>query len=568
MAVITWLGGYSGAEVDWNTPENWSPNTVPTASDTVTINAGLDYYPDILDSFTLTGLTINFGGNLYIEPNGDLTVTGAGSNAGTVIMNGGNLTVNGTFTNTGSLEGSGHLTADIANTGGQIWCEIGGTLIVTGAVTGGTLRIGPSTIDNLVIQSTSTVDSVSFDDLAAGVGTLTVDIGATLTDGGLLNVGSNTLVLNGTLIDAAGVTLAGGDIKGSGGVDSATAISGNGAVDIGIIGGSVTASGGTLTLTGLVGTGGQPAVLALNSGATLVLTGNGAVTASTLTFTSGTNSIFEDTATSMVNVSIGTIIGFSGTDRIHLQAFNSGDTISRDTVNHTITIASFDAAFSQTFHFASTVDVASIQLQESGGVDQLVICFMPGTMIRTPKGEAAVETLKRGDLVMTTDGEAKPVCWIGRQTVAAIFADPQRSYPIRVKASALADGVPSRDVLLSPDHALLVDNVLIQAVALVNGASIVRETRVPPVFVYYHVELEDHSLILAENTPAETFVDNVDRLNFDNWAEHEALYPEGKPIVELPIPRAKGRRQVPMQIRAALDARAQIIGAGEVLAVA
>jgi hypothetical protein len=53
-----------------------------------------------------------------------------------------------------------------------------------------------------------------------------------------------------------------------------------------------------------------------------------------------------------------------------------------------------------------------------------------------------------------------------------------------------------------------------------NGTSIVRETDVPEVFTYYHVEVDDHSLILAENTPSETFVDNVDRLNFDNWAEH------------------------------------------------
>ena len=51
-------------------------------------------------------------------------------------------------------------------------------------------------------------------------------------------------------------------------------------------------------------------------------------------------------------------------------------------------------------------------------------------------------------------------------------------------------------------------------------------------------------LILAENTPAATFVDQVDRLNFDNWAEHEALYRDGKPINELPYPRAKSHRQV------------------------
>ena len=57
-------------------------------------------------------------------------------------------------------------------------------------------------------------------------------------------------------------------------------------------------------------------------------------------------------------------------------------------------------------------------------------------------------------------------------------------------------------------------------------------------------------MILAENTPAATFVDHVDRLNFDNWAEHEALYPDGKPINELPYPRAKSHRQVPMRTRA------------------
>jgi hypothetical protein len=125
----------------------------------------------------------------------------------------------------------------------------------------------------------------------------------------------------------------------------------------------------------------------------------------------------------------------------------------------------------------------------------------------------------------------------------------------------MGENVPSRDLLLSPDHALLVGGVLFHAGALVNGTSILRETHVPPTWVYYHVELEDHSLILAENTPAETFVDNVERRNFDNWAEHEALYPDGKPISELPYPRAKGGRQVPPRIRALLAERAVLIGA-------
>jgi Hint domain len=187
------------------------------------------------------------------------------------------------------------------------------------------------------------------------------------------------------------------------------------------------------------------------------------------------------------------------------------------------------------------------------------VCFMPGTMVRTPDGEVAVETLKRGDLVTTTDGRAKIVSWIGRQTVSMRFADPLRVLPIRIKAGALGENVPSRDLLISPDHAILVGEILIQAGALVNGLSIVRETEVPQTFTYFHVELEDHSLILAENTAAETFVDNVDRLAFDNWQEHEALYPEGKPIIEMPYPRAKAHRQVPPAIRERLACRASVL---------
>lgn len=198
----------------------------------------------------------------------------------------------------------------------------------------------------------------------------------------------------------------------------------------------------------------------------------------------------------------------------------------------------------------------------------LVICFAAGTKIATPEGERAVETLQRGDLVQTLGGRAMPVTWLGRQTVSTRFANPQRVLPIRIRAGALGDNVPCRDLLVSPDHALLVDDVLIQAAALVNGTSIERETNVPETFVYYHVEVDDHSLIFAENTPAETFVDNVDRLHFDNWAEHEAFYPNGKVINELPHPRAKSYRQVPLHIRESLAERALAIGCTSMMAVA
>lgn len=200
----------------------------------------------------------------------------------------------------------------------------------------------------------------------------------------------------------------------------------------------------------------------------------------------------------------------------------------------------------------------------SGVVD---ICFMAGTHIATPTGEAPVETLKIGDFVCTADGRVVPVRWIGRQTVAPKFAKEGR-LPVRIRASALADNVPCRDLVASADHALLVDGLLVHAGALVNGTSIVREENVPAIFTYYHIEVDDHSLILAENTPAETFIDNVDRMNFDNWREYQELYPEARMIVEMPYVRAKAYRQVPQSTRVRLAERALLMSGQPVASAA
>jgi len=192
-------------------------------------------------------------------------------------------------------------------------------------------------------------------------------------------------------------------------------------------------------------------------------------------------------------------------------------------------------------------------------------CFMAGTMISTPSGDVAVEALKAGDLVTLNDGHAGPISWLGRRTVSTVFADSLRVNPVLIKANALDEGVPVRDLRLSPDHALLVDGVLVQAGALVNDVSILRETDVPATFVYYHVEVADHSLILAENTPAETFIDNADRMAFDNWNEHN-----GNAVgAEMNLPRAKAARQVPQATRARLLARgAELCGTPDIVIAA
>jgi hypothetical protein len=222
---------------------------------------------------------------------------------------------------------------------------------------------------------------------------------------------------------------------------------------------------------------------------------------------------------------------------------------------------------------SSNGGIATSGITLEGGVNNAagevavdLLCYCAGTRIATPTGERPVECFLPGDVVLTSDGRAVPVRWVGVQTVSTRFADPLRALPIRIKAGALGENIPSRDLRVSPDHGLFLDGVLYHASALVNGSSIVREYDAPEILSYYHLETDAHELILAESALAETFVDNVDRLAFDNWAEHEALYPRGKPIDELSYPRAKAHRQVPMATRAWLAERAAVLGATASLA--
>jgi len=139
----------------------------------------------------------------------------------------------------------------------------------------------------------------------------------------------------------------------------------------------------------------------------------------------------------------------------------------------------------------------------------LVPCFMAGTRIATPAGEVTVEALRPGDRVLTPSGP-RPVRWIGRRGYAApVVARNGQLRPVHIRTNALADGVPRRDLLVSPQHALFLDGWLVLAVALVNGASITRAADGP--VRYFHLELDRHDVLLAEGAPAESFFDGGHR---------------------------------------------------------
>lgn len=145
-----------------------------------------------------------------------------------------------------------------------------------------------------------------------------------------------------------------------------------------------------------------------------------------------------------------------------------------------------------------------------------ITCFAAGTLIRTPRGDVAIETLRVGDVVLTAEGRERPIVWIGHRTVdCAPRARPRDAWPVRIAAGAFAENRPERDLYVSPAHALCVDflgEVLIYADELVNGATIVR---VPTDFVdYWHVELESHDILIANGMPAESYSATGERSAF------------------------------------------------------
>ncbi len=181
------------------------------------------------------------------------------------------------------------------------------------------------------------------------------------------------------------------------------------------------------------------------------------------------------------------------------------------------------------------------------------VCFRPGTRIATPQGPRLIESLQPGDLVLTAEGASLPVLWIGRQRLRADAGDWLKVHPIRIRAGALGPHGPERDLYVSPDHALALDGLLIHAGALVDGHAITRQSDLPVLIDYLHIELERHALVLAEGAPAETFVDNPERLGFDNVHERDAALAGRPTAAEMDWPRVKAARQIPMALRRRLS---------------
>ena len=169
------------------------------------------------------------------------------------------------------------------------------------------------------------------------------------------------------------------------------------------------------------------------------------------------------------------------------------------------------------------------------------ICFAAGTRIATPTGDRAIEDLRVGDLVLTSDG-AQPVLWIGQTRFDSrrVMANP-RLWPVTIRADAFGPGLPARALSLSRQHRLRITGpvaqrmtgsaqVLIPAAALLGQPGV---TCTPPAggIWYFHLLLPQHAVLLAENLPAES-------LHLGPMAR-DALSPAARAEIDLILPQAR-----------------------------
>ncbi len=157
-----------------------------------------------------------------------------------------------------------------------------------------------------------------------------------------------------------------------------------------------------------------------------------------------------------------------------------------------------------------------IERQQPGEATGGVICFTPGTMISTPYGPKPVEQLGEGDKVLTKDSGAEEVLWAGRRrmTGARLFAMPKLR-PIRIRAGALGVERPDQELIVSPEHRMLVKGdvaralfntpeVLVSAKDLVNGSTISVDYALREV-TYVHLLLPRHQVLWANGVETESF---------------------------------------------------------------
>lgn len=186
------------------------------------------------------------------------------------------------------------------------------------------------------------------------------------------------------------------------------------------------------------------------------------------------------------------------------------------------------------------------------------VCFADGTQILTSKGQILVEHLKVGDMVVTMDNDCQPIRWIGSRILDTVdLAQNPNLRPIRIRAGALGSGLPTQDLVVSPQHRVFVRSIvaqrifgmaeiLIPAKKLLDLDGIDVDLDAPSV-AYNHFLFERHEIVFSNGAPTESMFTGTEALKSLGIAarkEITSLFPaiidRGAPRPVRPIPQ-KGK---------------------------
>ncbi len=464
-----------------------------------------------------------------------VAVSSGGTLTSATIGRGGNLNLLGTAFSTFVFSGA--------------YAGVGAGAVASGTTVSGTGIDSSTAIGNYTTYSTQevTAGGQAFGTLVSGNGVEEVDQGATdsgttvsggagtrgtayaneyVSSGGTASsthVGSAGAlnVLGGTAVNT--IVSAGGFVQvGAGGVINAATLSGTAGklADVAVYNGG-SASGTTIGPHGTLNVAGTASATTVNNGGFLTISSGGAATGS-FVGSGGTETFLDVGSGSLTTFANGSVLD------LPFLVYSGGLSGTVDG-NDILTVLEGGSTFVLQLA-GSYVGEKFNAVQDSGGGTYITIaCYCPGTLILTDRGEVAVESLEIGDTVMTPGG-GEAIRWLGRRSYAGRFlAGRGHLLPIRICAGALGNGLPRRDLRVSPSHAMFLDGVLVPAGELVDGVGIVQERDCQRVD-YIHIELAEHAVIWAEGALAETFVDDDSRTMFHNASEHAVLYPDAPRI--------------------------------------
>lgn len=153
--------------------------------------------------------------------------------------------------------------------------------------------------------------------------------------------------------------------------------------------------------------------------------------------------------------------------------------------------------------------------QNHGGTYWPPICFTTGTMIATAKGTQPIESLKPGDCVVTRDNGYQEIAWVGHRHFSGQDLEQHEDLrPILIKAGALGNNAPEQDIMVSPNHRMLITNdatalLFDERETLVAAKHLLGKQGVSRVNTgdvgYHHVLFEHHEVILGNGCWSESF---------------------------------------------------------------